>query len=653
MRVLRVSHSAVVSAWRERERELRRAGADVRLITARRWNEGGSDVPFMPDGDDFAEGARTIGRHPNLFAYNPLPIWHALRSGRWDVVDIHEEPCSVATFEVLLLRRLAGVRAPVVLYSAQNIDKRYPVPFRWMERWALRTARGVSVCNAEAGRILRRKGLRGVTAEIPLGVDIAAFAGRDRSATASPLHVGYVGRLEAYKGVVVVMDAVAQLADVRLTIVGSGPQEQQLRARVAEAGVGDRVRFRGGLSGAELAEAYREFDVLVVPSLPTPGWLEQFGRVAAEAMAAGVPVIASDSGALPDVLAGAGLLVAPGDAAELAAVLERLSDEPVLWSRLREAGLRRAEDFTWPAVARAMTRLYGQVTGGEVEAGRELVVVVVAYGSPAKLDAALAPLAGRFPITVVDNAADPATRAVAERHRAEYLGPGANLGFAGGVNHALRRRRGRGDVLLLNPDAIIDAAGVEALQHALAADPGLACVGPAQTDPDGNPTRVLWPFPTPAWGVREAAGLGRLGSSRSFVIGSVLLLRDEAISDVGEFDERFFLYAEETDWQWRAHRKGWRTALVPGVRAVHEGAGTGGDPAWREGQFIASHELYLRKNHGSFGWAVYRWSQFAGAVLRGLVFTGARRDTYRRRARLLLHGPVAAHAGAARPGSGT
>ena len=86
------------------------------------------------------------------------------------------------------------------------------------------------------------------------------------------------------------------------------------------------------------------------------------------------------------------------------------------------------------------------------------------------------------------------------------------------------------------------------------------------------------------------------------MIGSVLLLRAEALDQVGALDERFFLYAEETDWAYRAHRLGWRHAAVHEVRAVHVGAGTSGDAARREAHFHASQERYLRKHYGALGW---------------------------------------------------
>ena len=76
----------------------------------------------------------------------------------------------------------------------------------------------------------------------------------------------------------------------------------------------------------------------------------------------------------------------------------------------------------------------------------------------------------------------------------------------------------------------------------------------------------------------EAAGLGRLRHRVDFLIGSVLLLGDRALTDVGGFDEQFFLYAEESDWQRRATDHGWRVALCADVTATHVGAGTSGDP---------------------------------------------------------------------------
>jgi GT2 family glycosyltransferase len=252
-------------------------------------------------------------------------------------------------------------------------------------------------------------------------------------------------------------------------------------------------------------------------------------------------------------------------------------------------------------------------------------VLVVAYGAPDLLDRCLAAVGGAFPVTVIDNSSLAEVRTVAGRHGATYLDPQQNLGFGAGVNVGLRRLPEDTDVLLLNPDAAIDPDGVLALHRCLHADPGLAGVAPEQVDPaDGSRARVGWPFPTPLGAWAEAVGAGRLRRSDRFMIGSILLLRAEAVADVGRFDERFFLYAEETDWQRRAWNRGWRVALCPEVVATHVGAGTGGDSVERDTHFHASNERYLRKHYGSTGWTVFRTGVMAGALARALVLPGDR-----------------------------
>lgn len=656
MRVLRVSHSAVVDEWRGRERALTAAGVDVALLSARRWHAGGTEVSLEPRGSEQVAGVRTIGRHPALFLYDPRPIWRALGEPR-DVLDIHEEPFALATAEVLLLRALRrrARRTPVVLYTAQNIRKRYPVPFRWLERWALGAASGISACNAEAARIVEDKGFAGRARVIPLGVDEARFSPADASAatptagatpdtdtdtdTDTTIVVGFLGRLVPEKGLLVLLDAVARDPRLRLRIGGSGPLGAELGDRALTPGLAGRIELVGPVDPADVVAFYRALDVLAVPSLPTPEWTEQFGRVAVEAMACGVPVVSSDAGALPDVVGGAGIVVPAGDAVALAAALAEAGGPRS--AELRASGLARAAACSWTAVARDYLDLYRSVAH-EASAAPDVgvEVIVVAYGAPALLRQALEPVAG-LPVTVVDNSSMPEIAALCAELGVRYLDPGLNGGFAAGVNTALRERLVPGaDVLLLNPDAQISAHDVAVLQRGLRSRPDLASVGPAQVDDDGRPARVEWWFPSPGGTWLEAVGLGRMRRGPRFVIGSVLLLRAEALEQVGGFDERFFLYAEETDWAYRAHRLGWRHAAVPGARAVHVGAGTSSHASGREAHFHASQERYLRKHHGALGWQSARLAQWLGAMTRSVVLPGERGRAARKRAAIYRLGPV-------------
>src|SRR5262245_35922134 len=95
LRVLRIHHAAVMSPWRARERAMAGLGVDVALVSADSWNEGGAAVALEPGTDSFVVGVRVFGRHPNLFFYDPIGLWRALRARTVDLVDIHEEPVSV------------------------------------------------------------------------------------------------------------------------------------------------------------------------------------------------------------------------------------------------------------------------------------------------------------------------------------------------------------------------------------------------------------------------------------------------------------------------------------------------------------------------------------------------------------------------------
>jgi glycosyltransferase involved in cell wall biosynthesis/GT2 family glycosyltransferase len=666
VRALRVSHSAVVDEWRGRERALASLGVEVALLSARTWPEGGARVDLRPRPGERVEGVATIGHHPALFLYDPRPLWRRLGE-HWDVIDVHEEPFSLATAELLLLRALRRNRAPVVLYTAQNLQKRYPIPFRWLERLALHTSSGISACNTDAARIAEAKGFAGRARVIPLGIDLERFSAERTNAPAAAasgrIVVGFAGRLVPEKGLEVLFDAMQRDRRLSARIAGGGSMIADLPDILARRGLADRVELLGALAPGDLPDFYRSLDVLAVPSLPTPTWTEQFGRVAIEAMACGVPVVSSDAGALPDVVGGAGLVVPAGDADALTAALDEAVGARA--DELRTRGLERAASCDWSEVGRAYLDLYHSVVHDAVAAAgpgrsgathdddRGLEVVVVAYGAPELLRRALEPLVG-LPVTVVDNSSLPEIAELCAQLGARYLDPGRNGGFAAGVNVALADRLLPGaDVLLVNPDAVISRSDIEALHAALLAVPDLASVGPAQVDDRGSPAQVEWRYPSPTATWLEALGLAWLRRGPTFVIGSVLLLRAEALDQVGGLDEGFFLYAEETDWAYRAHRLGWHHAEVPAARAVHAGAGTSSDPLRREAHFHASLERYLRKHHGSLGWQSARTAQWIGSMMRSIALPGERGRAARRRAALYRLGPARVEARYLEPADGT
>ncbi len=203
---------------------------------------------------------------------------------------------------------------------------------------------------------------------IPLGVDTRLFH--------PPIRPRVSGRIVAVasadspvKGISTLLRAVAKVTterDVALTVVGrpapGGPTERL----VAELALGDRVRFVSGITDAELAKLIATAEIAVVPSL-----YEGFSLPAVEHMASGTPLVASRTGALPEVTGDAAFLVTPGDAEELAAALRTLHDSEAERKRLSALALHRVQErFAWSAVARATVDHYRRAiedsAGGQV-----------------------------------------------------------------------------------------------------------------------------------------------------------------------------------------------------------------------------------------------------------------------------------------------
>jgi GT2 family glycosyltransferase len=273
----------------------------------------------------------------------------------------------------------------------------------------------------------------------------------------------------------------------------------------------------------------------------------------------------------------------------------------------------------------------------------DLDVVVVAFNRPDQLSRSLEPLEG-MRLLVVDNSSNAQCRRVADDAGARYLDPGWNLGFAAAVNVAIDALAPvTRDILLLNPDARVEPNAIATMRRFLRA-PGnerVAAVAPVLDGPlPERQPQVAWPFPSPSGAWADNLGLSRLIPRWSFLIGAVLLLRAEAISDVGRFDERFFLYAEEADWQWRCHLRGWSVAVCNEARAFHEGAGSSDDADRRELLFHSSAEALVRKWYGPQGWLSVRAATIVGALGRTAVRRGDERRAALRRARLYVTGPA-------------
>ncbi len=365
MRVLMLSKALVVGIYQRKLECIARAGVELLAITPPSWKDERGDVPL----ERAYTGGYRLETLPILLNGNfHLHLYRGLGSiihqFQPHIVHIDEEPYNAAAWQALWHARRVGAKS--LFFSWQNIERRYPPPFRWGEGWVLRHADAAIAGTESAAEVWRAKGYRRRIAIIAqFGVDPDLFAPAP-PAPERPFTIGCVARLVPEKGVTLLLQAAARLAgDWRLRFVGGGPLRAELETLARELGVSERVTFVSQLPSAEMPAQYREFDVLVAPSLTLPNWKEQFGpRASVEAMASGIPVIGSDSGAISSVVADAGLIVREGDADALSEALDLLRSDPHLRADLGARGRARVlEHYTHERIAAATVDVYREMLG--------------------------------------------------------------------------------------------------------------------------------------------------------------------------------------------------------------------------------------------------------------------------------------------------
>lgn len=238
---------------------------------------------------------------------------------------------------------------------------------RWVSRWVYRRVeRIIAVSTPIRRRLVERDGVHPDLITIVPNAVVATPEARPEEPTAGPSGrplVGVVARLQPEKGVATFLKAAARTAprfpEAHFIVAGDGPLRQELVALAEDLGLRDRVRFLGFRSDASALMA--SLDVLVVPSLT-----EGSPLVTLEAMAAGVPVVASAVGGIPDQIRDGkeGLLVPPGDTGAMAEAIAALLRDPARARSLGEAGRRRATSvFSHAVMVRRIEDVYREVLG--------------------------------------------------------------------------------------------------------------------------------------------------------------------------------------------------------------------------------------------------------------------------------------------------
>jgi glycosyltransferase involved in cell wall biosynthesis len=328
------------------------------LVVPDSWADSGAESSITAEPFRVVEAPVTRAGDVNRHVYaDGRLVGRVIDELRPDLIDIHEEPVSAVARQWL---RAAPPGLPVVMYTAQNIDKRYPPPFSRYERSAHRRVDAFYPCSRQAASVLRGKGFAGEIKVLPLGYDDALFRPGSQSAGADEVVLMLVGRLIPEKGAddaVRVLARVNTIRPARLVVTGEGPEEAGVRRLAVSLGVGDRVEFTGWQDGEVLSASYRAAHVLLVPSRPSTV-AEQFGRVIVEAQASGAVVAGYACGAIAEVAGAAGAVVPLGDVEQLTERVARIVSSPDEFARRRDQGIQQSLTRTWTAVAADQLALY-------------------------------------------------------------------------------------------------------------------------------------------------------------------------------------------------------------------------------------------------------------------------------------------------------
>lgn len=335
-----------------------------------KWRRGPSEAPLTTDG-----------RYPGVeLRWSIRTLYPA-----WDWLGWPKLPTTLAGHDIIHATNHAAVppvgRGQRLVVTVHDLAfERYPdlFPKRWLAlyrrglRAAIERADAIIVPSSSVRDDLIRR--HEVTMErihvTPLGPspksDSPGKIENNREELAdygiTPPYILAVGTIEPRKNLVRLLRAYRRLASggapQSLVLIGDdGWGSEELRATLAEDGPGRVVRA-GGLSGNTLTTAYADADAVAYVSL-----YEGFGLPVLEAMAAGAPVVASNTSSLPELAADAALLVDPEDEDAIADALARILSDPTLADDLRARGRARAATFSWAATARATLDVYRQVTG--------------------------------------------------------------------------------------------------------------------------------------------------------------------------------------------------------------------------------------------------------------------------------------------------
>lgn len=359
MRALLLSQVYADPAARGKLKALAGRGVAVAAAVPDHWTPPGLQTQQATIwGDD--GGVRTVPVPVRGPQWNAGALRRLLADFRPDVFQVEEEPWTAPAATAARVAR--KLRVPYVVLARESIHVAHGLRAGYRRSRVLAAAAGVIGVNEHAVRLATRGHPDLLNRVVPqLGVPLPLAPQRP---TDGGLAVGFFGRLVPEKGLDLLFRAcVKLLGRWSIIVVGTGPAQEELEGLAERLGIAGRVTWLGALPRDRVFEVWPRLDCVALPSRTAPHWVEVTPRAALEGMAHGLPVVASASGALPELVGAGGTIVPEEDVAALTAALQRFHDDPGERARLGAAGRRRIMDeYTDSAIAEKTLAFWREAT---------------------------------------------------------------------------------------------------------------------------------------------------------------------------------------------------------------------------------------------------------------------------------------------------
>jgi len=364
VRAIIVSRLYADAAARGKLRALAGLGCTIGAVVPASWQPAPGEAPRATTfGDD--AGVRIFPAAVRGFeaelSWDSAALRRALAEFGPDLVQLEEEPWSQVAAAVV--RAAARLDFRVTVFSWESLPPRLPLIARLRRERVLRYCAGLMGGSRLALELLTGGDSGKPTTVLPqTGVTPPLVVG---SFARPALNIGFIGRLVPERGLDLLFRACVQLSDAwSIHVAGTGPAQEELEALAERLGISARVIWHGALSRSALAELWPQLDCAVFPSRTTPRWVETRGRTVLDAMAYGLPVVVTASGALPEVVGSAGQVVPEEGVDQLAETLRSFAQNPEARHALgAEARRRVLAEYTDDAIAQRTLAFWRLVTG--------------------------------------------------------------------------------------------------------------------------------------------------------------------------------------------------------------------------------------------------------------------------------------------------